>query len=56
MQLLEFFRWNVLIIGVFILIVVIYLVGLINKRRRAKFLHQQSSQNKHSDISTHTNG
>ncbi|MBI1802996.1 MAG: hypothetical protein HYR77_00875 [Ignavibacteria bacterium] len=54
MQVLEFFRWNVAIIGIFVLIVILYLVGLINKRRREKFLHQQAQQNKHSNIPTHT--
>jgi len=52
MELFEFFRWSVLIIGIFVVIVVLYLVGLINKRRRAKFLHQQNQPDSHSNFSS----
>jgi Ca2+/H+ antiporter len=44
MRLFEFFSWNVIAIGVISLIVVLYLIGLINKRRRHKFLHDQSKE------------
>ena len=45
MRVFEFFSWNVITIGVISLIVVLYLIGLINKRRRHKFLHDQFPKN-----------
>ncbi len=41
MRVFEFFGWNVIAIGIISLIVVLYLIGLINKRRRHKFMHDQ---------------
>ena len=39
MKMFEFLGWNVMIVGVIVLIVILYLVSLINKRRKSKFLH-----------------
>lgn len=50
MRLFEFFGWNVIAIGVISLIVVLYLIGLINKRRRHKFLHDQSPKKPDHDV------
>ncbi len=48
----EFFGWNIIALGVISLIVVIYLIGLINKRRRRKFLHDQSGKARERDHTT----
>jgi hypothetical protein len=40
MKIFEFLSLNVIIGGVVILIVLIYLISLINKRRKDQFLHQ----------------
>ena len=53
MEPFEFFRWNVLILGFFVLIVILYLVVLINKRRQAKFLHKNSQQGKQPENPPH---
>ncbi len=37
----QFFGYNVLAIGGILLAVMLYLIFLINKRRRQKFLHSQ---------------
>lgn len=39
MESLEFFGINILLVGFGILVVLVYLVFLINKRRKQKFLH-----------------
>jgi len=39
MELLKFYGLNIIIAGTIGLIIVIYLIVLINKRRRGKFLH-----------------
>ncbi len=41
-KILEYLGLNIILIGVLVLIVLIYLIVLINKRRREKFLHQSS--------------
>ena len=42
MEKIEFLGLNVIIIGVTVFVVVVYLVILINKRRKEKFLHRKS--------------
>ncbi len=37
----QFFGYNILAIGGILIVVLLYLVFLINKRRREKFLHTQ---------------
>jgi hypothetical protein len=44
MKLFEFLGLNVVIVGVVVLIVILYLVSLINKRRKSKFLHEGVSK------------
>jgi hypothetical protein len=47
MDLIEFLGNNILLIAVLLLAVFIYLVSLINKRRKEKFLHKKEGDNKH---------
>ena len=42
MRTFEFLGLNVVIVGVVVLVIILYLVFLINKRRKAKFLHEES--------------
>ena len=44
MEILRFFGLNFVIISVIVIIVFLYLVFLINKRRRQKFLHQDTKK------------
>ena len=41
MQIVEFLGLNVIIVGGLIIAVLLYLVFLINKRRKEKFLHHE---------------
>lgn len=47
MQIVEFLGLNVVIVGVLFLFVFLYLVFLINKRRKEKFLHHQLRRDAH---------
>lgn len=40
----EFLELNFIIVGVVVLLVFLYLVFLINKRRKQKFLHRDSTK------------
>ncbi len=42
-KILEYLGLNIILIGGLALIVLIYLIVLINKRRREKFLHQSAN-------------
>lgn len=44
MEIFEFLGLNVIIVSTIGLIVIIYLVSLINKRRKDKFLHQEGKE------------
>ena len=44
MDLPEFLRLNAVIIGIIFLGVFLYLLNLINKRRKEKFLHKKSQE------------
>ncbi len=46
MEIVEFLGLNVIIVAVILLAVLLYLVFLINKRRKAKFLHQVPNHGK----------
>ncbi len=39
-RILEYLGLNIVLVGSLVLIVLVYLIVLINKRRREKFLHQ----------------
>ncbi len=41
MEEMQFLGWNIILIGIVVLVVLIYLVVLINKRRKDNFLHQK---------------
>ena len=41
MQEMQFLGWNIILIGIVVLAVLIYLVVLINKRRKDNFLHKR---------------
>ncbi len=42
----KFFGYNILAIGGILIVILLYLVFLINKRRRQKFLHTPKKQSK----------
>ena len=46
MEIFKFLGLNIGIVGGIVLIVFIYLVVLINKRRERKFLHNEKKKNK----------
>lgn len=46
MQIIEFLGLNIIIIGVIVLIILIYLISLIKKRWKNKFLHTITKKNK----------
>ena len=42
MKTFEFLGLNVIIVGAVVLLIILYLIFLINKRRKDKFLHNES--------------
>jgi hypothetical protein len=46
MEIFKFLGWNIGIVGGIVLVVFIYLVILINKRRGSKFLHNYNQKDK----------
>lgn len=46
MQVIEFLGLNIIIIGAVVLAILIYLISLINKRWKNKFLHTTTKKNK----------
>lgn len=40
METTQFLGWNIILVGIVVLAVLIYLVILINKRRKDNFLHK----------------
>ncbi len=53
MELIKFYGLNIGIAATVGLIIVIYLIILINKRRRSKFLHNEHRRNAQKKADTH---